>query len=155
MLFGLTIIVMGMYGRQRRLEMQHKERLAMIEKGLVPPPDGTAEANELARTYVGAVLGARDRAIPLDSRGRVMLFLPKREKYRTAGITMIGFGGALMLILMFAANEPGVALGVGGAFMALGASGLATSPPNKLLRMNAAPAQPPPASHQGDSQPQG
>ena len=35
---GVVVIVSGMRHRARILEMAHRERLAMIERGITPPP---------------------------------------------------------------------------------------------------------------------
>ena len=36
---GLTVIGMGMQSRRQIREMEHRERLAMIERGMMPSPE--------------------------------------------------------------------------------------------------------------------
>jgi hypothetical protein len=80
--------------------MEHRERLAMIERGLIPSP----EADPLG--FEAATSGSYDGS--------------RAERWRTAGITIAGLGLALMTLLSFTAGEPGVGIGVGGAFAILG-----------------------------------
>ncbi|HET7218974.1 MAG TPA: DUF6249 domain-containing protein [Vicinamibacterales bacterium] len=101
---GLAVMWMGLQSRRQQLEMQHRERLAMIERGLLPPPELDPEAFE-----------------------RQLGKGPAREttsssRWRGAGIMMIGLGLALIFLLSFAAREPYIGLGVGGAFVLLGAA---------------------------------
>ena len=101
---GLVVMWMGLQSRRQQLEMQHRERLAMIERGLVPPPELDPEGFERhmnKRTVRETAAGAR---------------------WRGAGIMMIGLGLALVFLLTFAAGEAGIAFGIGGAFVVLGAA---------------------------------
>lgn len=97
---GLGVLYLAMTNRRALREMEHRERLAMIQRGLIPSP----EADPLA--FEAATGGSYD--------GR------RSERWRSAGITIIGFGLALMMLLSFTAGEPGVGIGVGGAFAVLG-----------------------------------
>lgn len=104
---ALAVIWMSMNSRRQIREMEHKERLAMIERGLVPPPEVDPA-------------GFEQRL----SRG------PETEgtvRYRSAGIVLIGLGAALALLLTFTAGEPATGLGIGLAFAALGAAFLANA----------------------------
>lgn len=106
---GVFIIAMSLRNRQRLRELAMRERIAMIEKGLVPPPE---------------VDPARfDR---FDRLERLMVFQRRLnqsgQRYRSLGIMTIGFGLAFLVMLTFAAGVPGVGLGVGGALMILGAA---------------------------------
>ena len=38
-LAGVAVLWMAMANRRRIREMEHRERLAMIDRGLVPPPE--------------------------------------------------------------------------------------------------------------------
>jgi hypothetical protein len=103
-LAGVAVLWMAMQNRRMLREFEHRERLAMIERGLVPPPERDPAGFE-SRTGVGAQ--------------------PERSgatRSRSAGIIMIGFGLALMMLIAFAAGEPGVGVGIGGAFALLGAA---------------------------------
>lgn len=73
----------------------------MIEKGLVPPP-------ELDPVRFETLVGMRR---PLNSRA---------ERYRSAGVIIMGLGVAMVVLLAFAAGATKVAFGVGGALTVLG-----------------------------------
>jgi hypothetical protein len=95
---------MAMQNRRQVREMRHRERLAMIDRGLVPPPEvdpGAFDAN-FARPNLP------------ESRATV--------RWRSAGVMMIGMGLAFMFLISFAAGEAGVGIGVGGAFALIGAA---------------------------------
>jgi hypothetical protein len=103
-LAGVGLMVAAMMNRRRFREMEHQERLAMIERGLLPSPESDP---------AGFNAGAR---FPAASDPGV--------RYRTAGVLMIGFGLGLVVLLTFTAGEPGVGLGVGGGWAILGAASL-------------------------------
>jgi hypothetical protein len=100
---GLTAYWISARRAVRELEI--KERVALIEKGLSPPP-------ELMPT------GSVDGVHPPTTRA---------DRYRTAGILFVGLGLALMLLLGTTANVPEVGVGVGGAIAILGAALIANS----------------------------
>ena len=106
-LSGLAVIWMAMQSRRQIREMEHRERLAMIERGLVPGmvPGTEFEAGALDRQFTPA------RAPESRSASRA----------RTGGVTLISLGLALMFMLTFAADQPEVGLGIGGAFALVGA----------------------------------
>ncbi len=99
---GLAILWMAMSSRWRIREMQHRERLAMIERGLLPSPERDPGAFE-RRTGLGTT--------PVSQAG---------ARSRSAGIIMIGFGLGLMMLIAFAAGATDMGIGVGGAFALLG-----------------------------------
>jgi hypothetical protein len=99
---GVAVIWMAIENRRRIREMEHRERLAMIERGLVPSPEVDPEGFELGL--------ARTRA----PEGSVA------ARWRTAGVMMIGLGLALMFLIAFAGGEGRAGVGVGGAFVVLG-----------------------------------
>ena len=84
--------------------------MAMIERGLVPPPEG-----DLVQFDPAAPSVALSPASPAPRRG---------ERFRTIGIAMIGLGVGMAFIIGFTGGEPEVALGVGGAWTALGLASL-------------------------------
>jgi hypothetical protein len=102
---GIGVLFMAMSNRRALREMEHRERLAMIQRGLIPSP----EADPLG--FEAATLG------PLEASASV-----RSERWRSAGIMIIGLGLALMMLLSFTAGEPGVGIGIGGAFAVLGAT---------------------------------
>jgi hypothetical protein len=82
--------------RSRHRELAHEERLAMIEKGMLPPP-------ELA-------------PLPVHS-GRAALV---KSRYRNFGILLTSLGVGIAFIVGVAAGAADIAIGVGGAIVALG-----------------------------------
>jgi hypothetical protein len=99
---GAALMATAMTNRRKMREMAYRERIAMIERGLVPSPEQNPGRFESS-------LGFAARS---ESRGAA--------RFRTAGVVMIGLGLGLMLLITFAAGEPGVGFGVGGAWAALG-----------------------------------
>jgi len=92
MFSGVFLIFMAMRQRSETLDRQHRERMAMIERGQVPP------AQPVRR---GA--GSSSLAMSL-------------------GIIIIGMGLALMTIIGIAAETPTVGIGIGGAIVIVGVS---------------------------------
>jgi hypothetical protein len=96
-------IVVRTLARARVRELEIRERIAMIERGLVPPPE-------------------------VDPRGfdRAMSRMERREyrygsgRHRRAGVTLMGVGFGLMVLIAFTSNETSVAIGVGGFLVVMG-----------------------------------
>jgi hypothetical protein len=107
-LAGISVLWMSIHYRKRIREMAHRERLAMIDRGLVPPPEV-----DPARFERQAGLE------PPLSRGA--------ERSRSVGIVMIGLGLAFMVLISIAAEAPEAGVGIGGAFAVLGAAFLFNS----------------------------
>jgi FtsH-binding integral membrane protein len=101
---AVGVLWMARVNRRQLREMEHRERLAMIERGLIPSPELDPAAFERRA-------GLRLRR---ESHSSV--------RFRTAGVLMFGFGLALMLLLSFAADVPDVGIGIGGAFAVIGAA---------------------------------
>jgi hypothetical protein len=100
---GMVLIAVMLRGRQRIRELAIQQRIALIEKGLVPSPEADPAGFE---TFVG-------RRRPLNRRA---------ARYRSAGVFIMAFGCALFLLLCFTARIPEVAFGVGGGITVLGAA---------------------------------
>lgn len=103
---GVGLMIAAMFNRRRYREMEHRERLAMIERGLIPSPERNPAGFESATGLAPA---------PDAGPG---------ARYRTAGVLLIGFGLGLMLLMTFAAGEAGIGIGIGGAWAVLGAASL-------------------------------
>jgi hypothetical protein len=101
-LSGVAVIWMAMQSRRQIREFEHRERLAMIERGLVPPPEVDPAGFE-------------------ERFARRAVVLPGASRARSGGVIMIALGLAFMFMISFAAGEPGVGIGIGGAFALLGA----------------------------------
>jgi hypothetical protein len=102
-LSGVAVIWMAMQSRRQIREMEHRERLAMIERGLVPSPEVDPAGFE--RRFPGTR--------PPES--------PGAARARSSGVIMMSLGLAFIFMLSFAAGEPGVGVGIGGAFALVGA----------------------------------
>src|SRR5689334_25141930 len=98
-----VLMVVRTVVRARVRELEIRDRIAMIERGLVPAPE-------------------------VDPRGfdRAMTRLERREyrsgsgRHRRAGVTLMGVGFGLMVLIGFTANEASVAIGVGGFLVVIG-----------------------------------
>jgi len=98
---GMVLIALTLNGRQRIRELAIQERIALIEKGLVPSP-------EVDQARFETLVGLRR------PRSR------KAARYRSAGVSLMGLGGALMVVLTFAAGVFEVGVGIGGGLILLG-----------------------------------
>ena len=93
---GVSVILMAMHQRSKRLEMEHRERLAMIERGMLPSPESDPEQFEASLNRPGV------------------------SRYTTLGIAIVGLGVGLMLLIGVAGGAPEAGVGVGGAIVVLG-----------------------------------
>lgn len=118
MFMGVFIIYMGLRQRSEQLQMRHRERMAMIERGQIPLEDGP-----------GAYEGSSRRRPAGQPSSRSL----------SLGIIVVGLGLALMTIISIAAESPEVGVGVGGAVAILGGSFIARS----LLVRPSPPAEAP------------
>jgi hypothetical protein len=100
---GVVVIWMAMQSRRQFREMEHRERLAMIERGVVPSPESDPSAFERAINFQSSA--------PTSSSG---------ARARSAGIILMGMGFGIAFLIAFAGREPEVGIGVGGAFVILG-----------------------------------
>lgn len=105
---GVVLMIAAMNNRRKVREMEHRERLAMIERGVAPSPETDPVGFE---TATGIADGSKDGADP-------------SERYRTAGVLLIGFGLGLIFVIGVAAGAPAVGLGIGGAWISLGAASM-------------------------------
>ena len=131
---GVAVLWIAMANRRALREMEHRERIAMIQSGMVPAP----EADPLAfETQLG----------PASTT------LSRKDRWRTAGTLTIGFGLALLILLAFT-GEGDIGVAVGGAFVVLGVSlllnGMLLSPPpaavRPMVRRTSTGTPPPPDS---------
>ncbi len=111
MVAGVFIIVTGIRHRAQSLEMAHRERMAMIEKGIVPSPEtnpGHAAWAAGATSSAGVQRMLYDR--PTYSSQRSL----------TLGIVIVAIGVGFMILIGIAARTPDVAIGIGGAIVVVG-----------------------------------
>jgi len=104
--FATAIVVTLARARVRELEI--RERIAMIEKGLVPPPEVDPRGFDTAMDRYERIrlLRAHNRRSP--------------RRHRSAGVTLMGVGFGLMLLIAFAGESPSSAVGVGGFLVVIG-----------------------------------
>jgi len=126
----MVITVTRIISRNWVREMQIRERIALIEKGLVPPPEvDPAGFDRVMKRYEGDPWQRRH------SPGR----------HLRAGIILIGVGVGVMLVIAAGSGSIRVAIGPGGFLVALGLAfvliGLFDSP---VLSANS--STPPPSS---------
>ena len=91
--------------RSRVRELEIRERIAMIERGLVPAPEVDPRGFDRA---MGRLEHRQQRVYPGGAR------------HRRAGVTLIGVGFGLMVLIAFTAGEPSIAIGVGGFLVVVG-----------------------------------
>src|SRR5262245_4593555 len=109
-ILGWVIVsVVNSISRARVREMEVSERIAMIERGLVPAPEADP----------GGFDRALDRYDRMTSRWERRGYR-RHGRYRRAGVTLLGVGFGLMLMLSFLTGEPRIGFGVGGFLAILG-----------------------------------
>jgi hypothetical protein len=89
---GVVVMWAGIRHATRLAELQHQERMAMIERGLAPP-DEIRRAEGVRRSY-----GAK----------------------MSIGILLCGLGLGFVLLIAFAAGSPESGVGIGGAIVMVG-----------------------------------
>ena len=89
--------------RARVRELEVRERIAMIERGLVPPPEVDPRGFDRA-------MHRYDRQQRYKSPGR----------HRRAGIVLMGIGFGLMMLIGVAGDSMNAGIGVGGFFVIMG-----------------------------------
>ena len=105
---GITVVIVGMMNKARLRELEIKERIAMIERGMVPAPETDPRGFDHAITRLEQVQRIRD--LQGNAAGR----------HRRAGITLMGVGFGLMVLISFAGENPSTAFGVGGFLVVMG-----------------------------------
>jgi hypothetical protein len=99
---AFTYAVVQTLARARVRELEVRERIAMIERGLVPPPEVDPRGFDNA----------------MDRFERQRARLPGR--HRRAGVTLMGVGFGLMLLIGVAGNSMSAGIGVGGFLVVMG-----------------------------------
>lgn len=104
MVAGVLVIFMAMRQRSQFVEMQHRERMAMIERGMTPSSSPVA----------GRQLVVRHDRVPA-------------PRSMTLGIVVVAVGLGLMSIVSIAAGAPEVGVGIGSAIVIVGAAFIVNS----------------------------
>jgi len=100
---GITLAIINSVNRTRIRELEIRERIAMIERGMVPSPE--ADPNGFERKMHSV---------------EVMQHRHAGSKFRSGGIMVMTVGFALMTMLYFVGAGEDVALGIGGFLVILG-----------------------------------
>jgi hypothetical protein len=142
--FALRIVQSVMHARVREFEV--RERIAMIERGLVPPPEKDPQGFDRA---MGRYDRYRAREDDFDWPRR------PRRRYRSAGVIMIGIGLGMMLLVGLSGESMRHALGVGGFMFVLGLAFFINSWLEREYdrRVDYQGPPPPPSGSQSGSQP--
>ena len=96
-----AFLIVHSLAKSRVRELEIRERIAMIEKGMVPPPEVDPRGF--------------DRALARYERRPAGTY-----RHRRAGVTLVGVGLGLMVMIAFAGEEPQKAIGIGGFIILLG-----------------------------------
>jgi hypothetical protein len=110
---GIIYAILREQAAARLRELEVRERIAMIEKGFIPPPEANPRGFEQAMEAIDQNAASADP--PAGAR-----YHRAPERYRSAGITLIGVGLGLMLMLGMAAEAPETGIGIGGFVAMLG-----------------------------------
>jgi hypothetical protein len=103
---GVLLMIAAMWTRRRMREMTHRERLAMIDRGMIPASGG----DPVRLDPVG-------RSARLDEEERGV-------RFRTGGVLLIGLGLGLTVLITFTGGGFDIGIGIGGAFTVLGGASL-------------------------------
>jgi hypothetical protein len=104
---GFVTAIVQSLARARVRELEIRERIAMIERGLVPSPESDPRKFEQFMSRYDA-RDWRDRRLRRHTPGR----------YRRAGLILVGVGLGLMLLIGLQSPREGI--GVGGFLACLG-----------------------------------
>jgi hypothetical protein len=108
-IFGIigsfTYVIVLTLSRARVRELEVRERIAMIERGLVPPPEVDPRGFDRAMDRYDRYERYRER-----SPGR----------HRRAGVTLMGVGFGLMVLIGVAGDSMSSGIGVGGFLVIIG-----------------------------------
>ena len=99
---AFTFVIVLTLSKARVRELEVRERIAMIERGLVPPPEVDPRGF--------------DRAMYRYERHRYR----SPGRHRRAGVTLIGVGLGLMMLIGVAGGAMNEGIGVGGFFVIMG-----------------------------------
>jgi hypothetical protein len=105
---GISVAITSIRAQSRIRELQIRERIAMIEKGLVPPPEVDP--------------GGFDRAMQRYDRP-----YSRARRHRSAGVTLVGVGLGAMLLIGLLTTSPRMGVGIGGFLVLLGIACLVNS----------------------------
>jgi hypothetical protein len=100
---GIIAGIVATVTKARVRELEIRERIAMIERGMVPPPESDPE------TFDRRMHSMREM-----QRGHV------GPRHRSAGVILMAVGLGMFVLLTYAGGVPSVGLGIGGFIAILG-----------------------------------
>lgn len=126
---AFTYSIVRALASARVRELEVRERIAMIERGLVPPPEKDPQGFDRAMNRYDRIRDRYDDDWP-----------PRRvsARYRSAGITLMGVGFGLMLMIGVAGGAVEAGIGVGGFLVVMGLAFFV----NSLLNRDEPPLRP-------------
>ena len=125
---GITVAIVNSIGRARVRELEIRERIAMIERGIVPSPE--ADPNGFER-----------RMHAVDS----IQHRHAGSRFRAGGVMVMSVGFGLTTMLWFL-GEPSVGVGIGGFLICIGLGLFVNSLLSAPRPSSNPPPQPPPQS---------
>jgi hypothetical protein len=138
---AFTYSIVRAIANARVRELEVRERIAMIERGLVPPPEKDPTGFDRAMSRYDRYRSDDDALLGRRSPGR----------YRTGGVTLIGVGFGLMLLIGVAGDNMSSAIGVGGFLVVMGLAFVVNSLIGERYESRLSPRDrvaPPPSSPQ-------
>jgi uncharacterized protein DUF6249 len=102
---AFVYVIIKTLAQSRVRELEIRERIAMIERGLVPAPEVDPRGFDRAMSRLD-----RQQYHRYSGGGR----------HRRAGVTMMGVGFGLMVLIAFTSGEESIAIGVGGFLVVVG-----------------------------------
>src|SRR5215831_11620945 len=102
---GIMVAIVSTIAKGRVRELEIRERIAMIERGMVPPPEADPAGFERSLRSVEDFQYRHSGAGP---------------RNRSAGIIVMSIGFGLMMLIAFTSGEVNVGIGVGGFLVILG-----------------------------------
>jgi uncharacterized protein DUF6249 len=128
----MVTAIVSTINKARIRELQIRERIAMIERGLVPAPELDPHGFDRVMTRIERI-------------DRFRASTPSR--HRRAGIIIMGVGFGMMVLLGFVEGTSNEALGVGGFLVVLGLAFFISSLSDRQsLPPESSSSAPPPAS---------
>jgi hypothetical protein len=102
---AFVFVIIRTLAKSRVRELEIRERIAMIERGLVPAPEVDPRGFDRAMSRM-------ERRGSRHGSGR----------HRRVAVTLMGVGFGLMVLIAFTSSEWSVAVGVGGFLVIIGAA---------------------------------
>jgi hypothetical protein len=100
---GITVAIVSTISKGRIRELEIRERIAMIERGMVPPPEADPAGFERSLRSVEG-----------------MQYRHSGPRHRSAGVIVMSIGFGLMLLISLTSGSVDIGVGVGGFLVILG-----------------------------------